>query len=103
MLEREVEGRLGAALRKEGCLFYKWVSPGVSGVPDRICITPSGRITFIELKTARGRVSEQQRVVIGKLRAHGCDVVVLHGMAEALNFVEIIKERERTENRNGNL
>jgi len=94
MLEREVESRLGAVLRKNGFLFLKWVSPGVSGVPDRIAISPTGRITFVELKTDTGRLSEVQKIMIGKLRKRECDVVVLHGFAECMTWAEEVINRE---------
>ena len=88
MLEREIEKRLGAELRKRGCLYYKFVSPGAPGVPDRMVIAPDGRVYFIELKTSSGRLSAQQRVQIEKIRRHGVAVEVVYGLSDAMAFLD---------------
>ena len=54
MLESEIEKKLVREIRKMGGMAYKFVSPGNTGVPDRIVILP-GVITFVELKTETGR------------------------------------------------
>ena len=98
MLEREIERRLGARLRKAGCMFLKFVSPGNVGVPDRIVITPDGRLYFVELKTDDGRLSKMQTVMHAQLRAHGQAVKVLHGMRECMEFANMICGRNADEN-----
>lgn len=50
MLEKEIEKALTTAVKKRGGLALKFVSPGMSGVPDRLVLLPSGKIAFIELK-----------------------------------------------------
>ena len=55
MLEKEIENALTTAVKKRGGLALKFVSPGMSGVPDRLVLMPSGKITFIELK-APGKI-----------------------------------------------
>ncbi len=50
MREREVEAALAAAVKKRHGLPFKFVSPGMSGVPDRLVLLPDGKIGFIELK-----------------------------------------------------
>lgn len=93
MLEREIEKRFGAMLRKQGCLFLKFVSPGNIGVPDRIVICPDGRLYFVELKTEHGKVSEAQKKMIRELRMHGQAALVLRGMDECVEFAELLKRR----------
>ena len=62
VLEKELEAKLVHAVRSRDGLCLKWVSPGASGVPDRIVLLPGGRIAFAELKRPRGgRVSALQR------------------------------------------
>ena len=62
VLEKELEVRLTRAVRARGGLCLKWVSPGASGVPDRIVLLPGGQVVFVELKRARGgRSSALQR------------------------------------------
>ena len=50
MREKEVEQSLVLAVKKKGGLALKFVSPGLSGVPDRLILMPNGRLGFIELK-----------------------------------------------------
>ena len=50
MLEKELERKFVNILRKRGCIVYKFVSPGNAGVPDRLVITPDGKVHFAELK-----------------------------------------------------
>ena len=44
----------------------KWTGV-VAGVPDLAVIAPGGRVHFLEVKTASGRLSEAQREVMGVL------------------------------------
>lgn len=90
MLESEIEKKLVREVRKMGGMAYKFVSPGNTGVPDRIVILP-GVITFVELKTETGRLSPGQTRQIGKLRDLGMKVVVLHGMKELEEFLDEIR------------
>jgi len=50
MIEKYIEKKLVAAVKKMGGIAPKFVSPGLNGVPDRIVLLPMGRIAFVELK-----------------------------------------------------
>lgn len=50
MREREIEQKLIDAIRAQGGVCWKFVSPGTAGVPDRIILMPMGRIAFVEVK-----------------------------------------------------
>lgn len=50
MREKEVEAALVKATKKRNGVALKFVSPGLSGVPDRLVLLPDGKIGFIELK-----------------------------------------------------
>lgn len=92
MREAAIEQGLRLRLQRLGCLFYKWVSPGNNGVPDRIVITPDGSVIFVELKTSRGNLSPDQRVQIRKLEKHHARVVVIYGKQDADKFVKEMGE-----------
>lgn len=51
MREKEVEAALVRAAKKRNGVALKFVSPGLSGVPDRLVLLPDGKIGFIELKS----------------------------------------------------
>lgn len=88
MLEKDVERKLVAGVRKLGGRAYKWVSPGNDGVPDRIVVLPGMRPVFVELKAEEGRLSALQKVQVGRLRDMGQDVRVLRGIREVEQFLE---------------
>lgn len=50
MREKEIERRLVRAVRDAGGICPKFVSPGMSGMPDRIVLLPGGRCGFVEVK-----------------------------------------------------
>ena len=50
MKESRIEKTLVQAVRKRGGLALKFISPGMSGVPDRLVLLPQGRIAFVEVK-----------------------------------------------------
>ena len=58
MTEKEIERRVVKMVRERGGLSYKFVSPNTPGVPDRIVITPTGVVWFVELKTDTGEASK---------------------------------------------
>lgn len=72
--EKDTEAFLRDAVKALGGRSYKWVSPGCSGVPDRIVILPGGRIVFVETKSEGKTSSAQQRKRQAELRALGCNV-----------------------------
>lgn len=53
-LEKDIEKALGRMIGRHGGYCMKWVCPGWSGVPDRICLLPGGRVVFVELKRPEG-------------------------------------------------
>lgn len=83
MLEKEIERRLALGVREHGGLCYKFVSPSTPGVPDRIIITPDGRVIFVELKTEIGRLANIQKWQISEMQKRGADVRVIKGWAAA--------------------
>lgn len=91
MYESTFENYVVKKIRAVGGRAFKWVCPGMTGAPDRICVFPGGRIIFIELKRpglADGR-SERQKKVCRLLRSLGCDV---RRIGEKDEFRELMKE-----------
>ena len=86
-----VERRLVEGVKRLGGRAWKWVSPGHSGVPDRIVVLPGGRVIFVELKTDTGKLSPLQRLTIDELLMRGCDVRVLYGSEQVEGFLEELK------------
>jgi hypothetical protein len=54
MTEKELEQRLVREVKKRGGRAYKFISPGINGVPDRLVLMPEAKMGFVEVK-APGR------------------------------------------------
>lgn len=93
MSESQIERRLVQGVKERGGMCLKFTSPGTPGVPDRIVLTPDGRVIFIELKTEIGRLANIQRWVIGEMQKHGADVRVIKGAAAVKVFLEEVLPR----------
>ena len=88
MKESSIEKRLKDEIEKLGGKAYKFVSPGIVGVPDRIILLPGGRVIFIELKAPGKKMSVIQEHRAMELRALNFDVL-------CIDSVEKIKEMIR--------
>ena len=91
MLEREIESFLVRKVREMGGTAYKFVSPGNTGVPDRMVVLPGGKIIFVELKSETGRLSALQKRQVERLKKLDCDVRVLYGKKQVDDFLEELK------------
>ena len=86
-LEKDVERWLGQEVRKLGGLWFKFTSPGRTGVPDRILIL-QGQVIFVEMKTAKGTLSAIQKATIRQIvKDGGVPVHVVYGRAGAEKFL----------------
>ncbi len=90
LLEKDIEKFLNDNIKKLGGRSYKFVSPGNSGVPDRIIFLPGGRIYFVELKTKKGRPSALQKLQRRRFKELGHEVYLLYGMDEVKEFLSEI-------------
>ena len=73
---------------------YKFVSPGNSGVPDRIIVLPGGKIGFCELKRPGGKTSKLQDVQIKKLKSRGCFVRVVDSYEGVSGFLDDLERQD---------
>ena len=94
MDEKRVERHLVVGVKKLGGMCLKFVSPGTSGVPDRLIITKDGRIIFAELKTDVGRLSKIQEFTINEMRKRCADVRVLYGLQDVKAFLDELERGE---------
>lgn len=91
MRERDIEKRLKDGVKKRGGIAPKWVSPGMSGVPDRLIFLPRGKFAMAELK-APGEKPRQLQVSRHRLlRRLGFKVYVIdrkEDIEEVLDEIE---------------
>lgn len=88
MREASIERKIVNAIKSKGGLCLKWVSPGFTGVPDRIAILPRGKILFIEVKKpGTGRLAERQKRVADLLRQLGCIVITADSLEDLNGYI----------------
>lgn len=71
--EKTLEQRIVKYAESLGALTYKFVSPGHSGVPDRIFIF-GGKTVFMELKTPGKKLAPLQAYQIRQIEKRGVEV-----------------------------
>ena len=82
MRESKIENRFRQEVRKRGGIAFKFVSPGIAGVPDRLAILPGGRVAFVELKAPGKILKPLQQKRKHQLESLGCRVYVIDSMEE---------------------
>ena len=82
MQEKEIEKYLIDKTAEMGGMALKFVSPGCTGVPDRVVILPGGKIGFLELKAPGKKPRKEQSHRIRQLRELGCKAWFADSRAE---------------------
>lgn len=77
MREKEIEQKLVKAVKEKSGIAPKFVSPGFSGVPDRLVLLPDGKCGFVEVKTPGEKPRPLQESRIRLLRRLGFSVFIL--------------------------
>lgn len=91
MREKEIEAALRKAAKKRNGMAFKFVSPGLSGVPDRLVLLPMGRIGFIELKAPGKKMRKLQEKRKSQLEALGFRVFCLDSKEEVEVVLDAIQ------------
>jgi len=86
--ERDVEQALVRHVRICGGLALKFISPGVDGVPDRICLWPGGRLAFVEVKRPGAKPRPLQVRRAEQLRELGFKVAIIDSPEAAEHFAK---------------
>lgn len=76
MSEKEIEKLFVQKVREAGGRAYKFVSPGNSGMPDRLVVLPDGKIGFVEMKAPGKKSRPEQCYQQRQLENLGCYVAV---------------------------
>lgn len=77
MKESQIESYLRQKVKDLGGIAYKFVSPGNSGVPDRMVLLPGGRTIFVELKAPGKKPTKLQLVQHKRMQGLGHEVRVI--------------------------
>lgn len=88
LTEKQIETKLRDKAKKLGGKAYKFVSPGNSGVPDRIVVLPGRKIGFAELKAPGKTTRKTQELQIKFLKGLGFLVGVIDSCEGVDNFLK---------------
>ena len=89
--EKTLEKKLVAEVKKRNGWAIKLLAGLVSGLPDRLCLLPGGRLFFAEIKGTGLKPTKIQKFVQDKIRDLGFRVEVVDS-TEKLN--QILKDYE---------
>ncbi|ADK16693.1 VRR-NUC domain-containing protein [Clostridium ljungdahlii] len=91
MLESVIEKRLKKEIEKIGGKALKFVSPGMSGVPDRIVLLPHGKIIFVELKAPGKKRRKLQEYRAKELNTLGFRVECIDSISGVKQFIKELR------------
>jgi len=77
MKESQIEKKLKDKVEAIGGKCMKFVSPGMRGVPDRICLFPGGQVVFVETKAPGEKPRPLQKKRHDELKQLGFKVLII--------------------------
>ena len=92
MREKQIEQKLVKAVKAEGGMCPKLVSPGTDGMPDRLVMLPKARIGFVEVKAPGKGPRPLQAKRHKQLRDLGFHVSVLDDPAQIPGILKEVRE-----------
>ena len=88
MRESAVEHNICNHAKRSGWLVYKFSSPNHRGVPDRLFISPTGKVCFMEVKAPGKRPTPLQEREINKLRDRGVAATWYDNSPQACDWLD---------------
>lgn len=89
-LEKDIEKRVVDYARSKKMLVYKFTSPSRRSVPDRLFLTQSGGVFFIEFKRLGQKPTASQEVEINKIQLQGVNVFVVDTVERGKSIVDMM-------------
>jgi hypothetical protein len=87
-LEKVIEAAVVKFAQSKGCYVAKFTSPNRRSVPDRVFITPTGKVFFVEFKRGGEKPTLAQSVEHEKLRRVKALVFVVDNVERGKRIVE---------------
>ena len=92
MREKNIEKQLVKAVKAEGGMCPKLVSPGTDGMPDRMVLLPEAHIGFVEVKAPGQKPRLLQERRHAQLRDLGFLVSVLDDPDQIPGIIKEVRE-----------
>lgn len=91
MLEKDIERKVCDYAKKKDILSYKFSSPARAAVPDRLFVTPQGRVFFIEFKRPGAKATVAQQREHLKLMERNVKVFVIDDIDKGRAVIDAIE------------
>ena len=91
MLEKTIEHKLAATVKKHGGIAVKFVSPNYDGMPDRLVLLPFGKLAFVEVKAPNKKPRPLQKERHRLLQKLGFKVYVLDDAEQIGGIIDEIR------------
>jgi len=91
MLEKQIESKVCEYAKSRGWLTYKFTSPSRAAVPDRLLISPSGEVVFVEFKREGQKPTPAQEREHQRLREQNVPVFVVDNVADGKAIVDVME------------
>lgn len=89
--EAKVESLLARECARRSWLCWKFTSPNLRGVPDRLVIAPNV-VAFVECKSEVGTLRPQQRLRLKEIESKNIATFVCHSAKEVTDAVAHIEK-----------
>lgn len=89
--EKLLDDKLCRGVKSLGGMALKMTCLTFTGIPDRTCLLPGGRVYFVELKTTGRKLSPRQEIVVPWLRKLGFEVWVIDTVEQLTEFIDKVK------------
>lgn len=93
MLEKEIEKRVCDYAKEKGLLVYKFTSPARAAVPDRLFITKTGKVFFIEFKRGGKVATPQQEREHERLENYKVNVFVIDDFVKGKLVIDLMVDK----------
>ena len=90
MLEKQIEAKVCEYAKTKNVLAYKFTSPARAAVPDRLFVTPDGRMFFCEFKREGLKPTPAQEREHTKLRQHKVNVFVVDNVEQGKAMIDLM-------------
>lgn len=88
--EKVIERELVRLVKINNGMCIKLICDFITGLPDRLCLFPGGKIAFVEVKTTGKKPRPTQIYIHNKLKNLGFRVEVIdtiHGLLDFINSI----------------
>jgi hypothetical protein len=95
--EKQVEAKFRKRIREIGGYALKFVSPGCSGVPDRLVFLPKGKIVLVEIKKPGERLRPLQLLMKEKFEKLGFTYYVIDSYERVEEMIHEVHSTQLSE------